>query len=263
MRKIIFILLFCFAALNLSAQGFNWQYSPRLPFDYPFVFAGLSGGADYFIHKGQLDLKEGKGDCCSFRTGTGIGTSFGLAGEFWYTGLIAFSAKLGVTFNNGTFLADGQATPFTEQGTSQRILGRDTVLFQNKLVSNIGYLNLELGAKWRLMESHFHVGAAVEIGYLISNTFTQTESVVSPSWWVYPALNTQQRTVASWTMTNVSKISFSPRIRFGYDLTFGLGMYATPMVTFGFPLQNIADTGSWQTWYFNIGITLYRGLLYR
>ncbi len=255
-------LVFLITTITLQSQGFDWQYSSRLPFRYPYLFAGLSGGFDYEMHETSLILAENNYDCCQFSDGSGFGTAIGLKSEFWLKGIWAVNVHLSYLTRRADFTAPGYSVPFTVFDRQGKIIGHDTASFVNEMQSSLSYITLELGGKRRLFGTHLFAGASFEAGYLVTQKYTQTERVVSPSYFKYND-GSQQRILRSYTIGNIRNFIFTPKLLLGYDIPLGLGLYTTPYVSVGFPLQNIAETGSWNIWSFNFGISILRSIAYQ
>ena len=87
-KKNYILFLFFFVPITFGfAQGFDWQYSPRLPFKFPYLFGGISYNPGYTLNHGNMYLQELEQtkliDCCNFTNGTGFSNSFGLDIEYW------------------------------------------------------------------------------------------------------------------------------------------------------------------------------------
>lgn len=255
---ICFLLLLVSANSLILAQGFDWQYSARLPFKYPYFFGGLAVDAGYLSNYGNINLQEiekgGTYDCCNFANGKGLKTTIGISSEFWYTGELAFQGKLTYSSLSSSFISDGVSLP--------RIIVKDTVHFSNELKSTLKYLSLEIGGKHRLFNSHFSLGVSLETAFLVANNLSQTEKVVSPDYWTYSD-GSQQRTISRGQISGISIINLIPKIKLNYDFNIGLGMYFTPEINLGLPLINVASKADWRTWQFNFSISILRGLLYK
>lgn len=253
---------FIISNTGAEAQGFNWQYSARLPFAYPYLFAGLTSNVDFNFHNSNLRLTEGNFDCCGFGSGTGYGRGIGLATEYWVNGLTAVNFQLALKQYSGDFVADGQKLPFTVFDKNGSIIGRDTVLFRNDLRADLGYVSLEAGGKWRLFESHFFAGGAINVGYLISSDLSIEEYVVSPDYWVYTD-GSRRRSPVNYSITGVRRLNIVPKLNFGYNLAIIPGMYIAPQIEAGFPLLNIASDGDWRMFSFSFKITLLQSIAVR
>lgn len=263
MKKIAIILIFCITSISyVYSQGFDWQYSSRLPFNYPYIFAGLTGGAGYSLHNTALDLSEGNGDCCKFTNGSGLNYAIGLTGEYWIRGHWTVNLNLSYYSNKGLFTAPGENLPFTVFDTQGNIIGHDTASFENEMNISLNYLNIQAGTKYRLFNTYFFVGAAIEAGLLINQKVTQTESVVSPSYFRYND-GSQKRELGIHQISDISNFIIVPKLTLGYDISLGLGIYTTPFFTVGFPLQNIAKNGNWTSWDFRFGISILRAITYK
>ncbi len=256
------MILLIVTTLAARSQGFDWQYSSRLPFDFPYLFAGLTGYTGYTMHDALLDLSEGNGDCCKFTEGKGWVSSIGLKSEYWLDGTWAANASLSYFTERGDFTATGQSLPFTVFDSQGKIVGHDTVDFENSMDISLSYLTIEAGGKMRLFKTHLFAGAALEFGYLLQQKSEQTERVVAPSYFKYND-GSQVRTLGTHTISGISNFLFTPKLMLGYDLPLGLDIYITPLVSVGFPLHNISSDGSWKMWNFNFGISLLRAVAYK
>lgn len=254
-RKTLFFLIIFFISSTTSfPQGFDWQYSSRMPTKYPYFFVGGMAEANYLLHYGYIDLTETYSKCCTFEHGKGIGTAFGISSEYW-SGLWAWYGNLSYAKFPGKFLADGF--------TLKRKLDDGTVYdvkYQNEFNSSMSYIFLELGGKYRLLKSHFHIGGGLKFGFLADNSSEQIERIVSPAEERF-ADGTQSQVLSRGKISDIKSYVITPRIRLGYDLTFGLGMYATPSVSIGLPILNISQNAQWQTWSFTFGFSVYKDLL--
>jgi len=263
MRILSYILLILtIGAISLQSQGFDWQYSSRLPFRYPYLFAGLNGGVDYEMHDAALDLSENNFGCCQFNQGSGFGTVIGLKSEFWLKGLWAVNMQISYLTRRANFTADGYQVPFTVFDRQGKIIGHDTATFENEMQSSLSYITLELGGKRRLFGSHLFAGASIELGYLVTQKYTQIERVLGPSYFKYND-GSQERNLGDYTFGNIQNFIFTPKLLIGYDIPLGLGLYTTPYFSVGFPLQNVAETGKWNIWSFNFGISILRSIAYQ
>ena len=263
MRKFAYILsLMLLTTITAGAQGFDWQYSPRLPFRYPYLFGGIVGGMDYERHNTSLNLSENNYECCQFEAGSGFGSTIGLKGELWLQGVWGVSMQLSYLTRRGNFTADGYSLPFTVFDSQGKIIGHDTATFQNTMKSSLSYITLEAGAKRRILGTHLFAGVGIELGYLVTQKYTHTEQVISPSYFKYND-GSQQRELDDYSVSNISKFLFIPKLIMGYDIAVGLGLYTTPFVSVGFPLHNIAQNGKWNTWSFSLGISILHSIVYQ
>jgi|GEM_PF-606543 len=251
--QVLFLICFLFPVASFS-QGFNWQYSSRLPSKYPYLFVGVIAETNYLIHYGYIDLTEGYSKCCTFENGNGIGNGFGLASEYW-KGIWAIYSSFTFSTYPGNFTANGISL--------KRKLNDGNlydVKYQNQFKSTMSYVFLEIGAKYRILQSHLHFGGGIKLGILTNNKAVHTESIVSPAEERY-ADGTQTQTISDGKISDLKSYVITPRIKLGYDLTFGKGLYATPSISLGLPILNIAKNAQWQTWSFTFGISIYKDLL--
>lgn len=243
------ILFFFFLSQSrLTSQGFDWQYSPRLPFDTPVFFIGVNGNLSYNLHYGSIDFTE-RYKCCTFTNGKGIGSIFGINAEYWQTPTIAITGSISYMTVPGNFEADGEPLPVYPSGM---------YYYKNEFNSNLSFVTAELDAKWRLFLTHFFVGAGIRIGVLVSNKSEFYEKIVSPPEAKFND-GTQRRTIANGVISDIQPFFFNPKLNFGYDLNLGLGTYTSIVFSTGFPIVNVSKDSKWLTWIFQFNLKLFKG----
>ncbi len=245
-RIILILLVVILSAVGANSQGFNWQYSSRLPMKYPEFFIGINAGVSFINNNGNIRLDEGEVfDCCKFSSGSGWGNSYGLAAEYWYFPDMALFAHLNYTMDGHTF---------TKQRMGE-IRVTDTLFYENELKSSIDYLNLEIGAKKDFPASHFHYGLSMMLGITLSNSNKITEKVLKPVYFPW-----SERIVSQGRISDLTKFYFLPKVRLGYDIDLGLSTYSTISLTAGIPVINITDNAEWKSWQFGLEIVINRGI---
>jgi hypothetical protein len=237
--------IFHFSFLIGLSQGFDWQYSARMPSDSPITFIGACSEFDYSINTGSVNLSEKNIICTAFNNGTGLGWSLGGQIEHWQTGSIAFIGKL--IFSN-------HSTTFKRQ---ESVPEKDFDLVREfQLTSDLTYLDLELGIKSRIESTHLHIGGGVLLRLLLQNTNDYSWQVVSPAEYY------QQHQLYNGTIKSYNNFLVSPFVSLGYDLNLGLGMYGTISYGISFPIMNQISNEEWRRWNAFISITVLRGVFF-
>ena len=252
MRKSLYILTFILSVSILNAQGFDWQYSVRMPADSPVLFFGLSGEFNHLIHNGSLDLEEANCNCGAYKTGSGEGYTAGIAGEYWTDGLTAFTFSGLYNYSPGKFTVHAEPLYHDNGGV---------LLTKFEFSSKISYLLLEPGIKYRIPGSHLHIGAGLQFGFLLTNSSVHKEIIIGdidePP---FPTNPPSYERIVDGKISELNSVFLQPKIRLGYDLTYGLGMYATPDISVGIPILNLTKSSEWRRWTFSAGVTLYWGM---
>jgi hypothetical protein len=245
MKRLVFIIFFL--PVCAISQGFDWQYSARMPVEYPRLFIGVKSGFSVFNHSAEFQFLQRITDinrpCCHFTDGAGNGYLIGLHGEYWDSGNLAFVASAGINTVNGNFSK--------LSGTERKF---DTLVYtlvtDYRFESSITYITLEGGAKYRLFDSHFHVGGMLEISVLADHNIVVDESKVSPSWDPF-----EYKLYEDGKYPGIAAIVATPEIFAGYDFDiFGPGRYLSVFTSVNIPLTNTMADDKWHRWSFNFGL---------
>jgi hypothetical protein len=223
---------------NLHAQGFNWQYSSRLPTGYPTLFVGVVGSAMQSQHQAMLrytKIENGKEcDCkATFTNTTSIDFTGGVIAEYWLPDAnMALYGVLQAEQRNAQFIADGPIEP-------------------------VNFNNLrELTTKYLLTTSV--INASIEAGFKVK--FTPLP--------LFASIGLQAASILT-TQKNVEQNSTNPRIPYsvknlptdflilnpfvagakasiGADFALSKSMYASPSLFASLPFGSLS--GGENTW---------------
>jgi hypothetical protein len=250
MKKMLLKITLYFIITAASyAQGFDWQFSPRLPFKMPVLFLGAAARYDALQHFGDVNYIEGVNQCAVFSSGKGNGFTVGGYSEYWHTGYLAITGGLLYSSVPAVFLADGDALP---------LASGEVFKTEYEFSAELHYVTLEAAAKYRLFDSHFFSGGGIQFGTRISQSTAQKERVVSPAEGHFND-NSQER-IFDADITGFSRFTFAPQVFIGYDLPVGLGYYLSPTLRAGASLNSLSDDASWRNLNFSVGLALVKGV---
>lgn len=236
------VLIFC--AINVGAQGFDWQYSSRLPSGSPTLFWGGGAKVNYGFHSADIYTLGEEYRCGDYKLGKETGFSLALAGEYWETGALSVWGEAGYRFSSVTFSSIPESQPFKLGGVVYA-LSRE---FQMK--AQFHAIELQAGIKWRFAPTHFHILAGVRGTLALKNTVEQTETILTPIEF------TQAIQYGQTSLAGIRTFYLTPLLGIGYDAELGRGMYATPKVTIGLPLMSHSPVTSWESWDYSLGIVV-------
>lgn len=214
-------ILFLFLAVELHSQGFDWQYSARLPFDTPVFFMGITAGADFSYSFSYLPLLEkGYRPCCDFDRGIGYSGSIGLNFERWFTDYSIFSKLMFGYFR----------TDFDENGIPYPMRYNGTLISEYNYTTYIRQLIIEPGIRYRLFNTNFCLSGSVRTAVVISDSYVISDSKVRHYDAKIPDLN---------------RLYLQLNLGVGYDFSTGLGKYSTIGVQAGIPVTGLTGKESW------------------
>ena len=253
-NKFLIFFLIVIVSPALYSQGFDWQYSARLPHASPEFFIGVSAEASYIKNNAQFNLLEYYVPCTTFNTGTGSNAEGGIHAEYWLDGLWALNSQLYYSAMASTFKKQDVEAALPQNKVTEYVLS-----------TNYNYLSLEIGGKFRIPDSHFCLGAGLGFGFKLSQTSNVDENIISPTNYYFNTNPPSQiRHITQGTELNpVNIVNIIPYITAGYDFNLGLGTYATAYLKVSpsiISLTNTSDGSSWNYISYSFGISINRGL---
>ncbi len=247
-------LYFCFNSIMLISQGFDWQYSPRLPSKYPYFFLGLNAEKTFFMHKSNFLLFEEAITCCKFNGQNSSGFSFGFSGEYWHLA------------NNSIFaLISFSSIPANFSSFNSFPINPDTVLkTEFTLNSKINTINLIAGYKYRILTSYFFISAFFDVGFNLSNDYKIYEKVIEPNNFYFNTNPPSQiRELSQGKINDFNFIILSPGINLGYDLDLGNNYYSSISINVSHSLNKVLKKDDWRITQLSLRIIVFRGIFYQ
>ncbi len=245
----VIMFLICFEAFS---QGFDWQYSYRLPYSIPSQFIGLSGGYSINSSSGDFDFLEDYTPCCKYKSGTGNSIEFGLIYEKWITPLSSVVLKTSYFATNSNFEQTIQVP--RSDGISDYI-----TKYRYSMSENRQTLNLSGFFKHRLMESHLSVLGGINLQFYLNSGATHTEEIISPSNEVYID-GSRKRNIKNGIYGNYNKVPINPTIGLIYDYTTIRGYYTSISTIMHIPITNVVNNELWKEWKFQISVSILKSI---
>ncbi len=228
--KIFFNNCVFFLSGHLFAQGFDWQYSARLPFETPKLYYGANVSYGIISSYGKITFLENRISCPNFENGNGAKFSFGINAELWNTkNQFAYIASLNYDINSLTY------NSYDSVPVSETVFAK----YKSELELNFSNISAAFGLKYRLLNSHFHVSGKVNLDFTITDNFNATERIANPDEIPY-----WERNIANGNIYDIRKITITPDISIGYDVELGRGIYATPKFSLEIPVMSMMENDS-------------------
>ncbi len=240
------------------AQGFNWQYSSRMPMQTPTLFAGVyfSGGIGAF--SGTLEVPEllpNGQECkeCGPYESSGLSSlRFGVAGEQWLGShsVLLFEADIAMSSE----LAESVTAPVP-------VFGGESVTTLLEYESDITQFSLSSSFLRRIGETHFLVGGGLGVDARLSQSVLvrQTIQGTSAAYFEENGVRSKQRVLDVVAPEYVVLSPFAS-LRAGYQFPLALGMFcrASAFVK-AYPLSQVSNT-SWTGYTSGISLSVFLGL---
>lgn len=251
-QKIIPLLvaiIFCsFSTVSLFSQGFDWQYSSRLPTDYPEQFYGVVFGGGLIAQSGSIGHYENGVDvltgvpycseCGKYETGSGNHFNIGMISEKWFDGIYAGNVSLRFEHFSGTF---------SHQYNNGPLRSGESLITEYKLTVFQNYAFLDVSGKRRFFGNFLFAGAGIELGYLLSSSNSETETIISPNNVTFQTNPQSQVRVPDGDLsTGIKKIYFGGKLSIGSDVPLARGLYASPALYLTLPITSVASDAVWR-----------------
>lgn len=225
--------LFNFDTQYLKAQGFDWYYSSRLPFEVPKLYFGANLEYGSLNHNVNLSLREVTNEntyeCCRFSEGAGRSIKIGGMVEYWYEPYSAINFALGFNQNQANFERNTQPLPLPNGDYL------NTKVTYNTIISNI---YLDLGWRYKILESHFFINPSLNVNYYLSSSAGDiTESIISPDYETFSD-GSLVRVIDNGRVPEINSINYNFNFKIGYDFSIDNGIYLSPYLSYMISLNN-------------------------
>jgi hypothetical protein len=245
------LLLFATAGNLIYAQGFNWQWSARLPFEISRNYWGISAkfGLQYAV--GNISFLENKIQCVDYVDGNGNDISLGATFEHWEK-YNRFAYRAGLQYKNNSISSYSiDYVPLNSAITAE---------YRNELAINFSEINLNIGAKYRILNTHFNIGTDIIASYIFEKTFNVTEEILGPP--EVPPFTTNppsyKRDILNGEIASMHYFQIKPAISIGYDMQLGRGTYFEPNISFTIPTFSMFKGTNVHNYITSLGINFYR-----
>ena len=258
--KLLSMVVCCIAITCSTAysQGYNWEWSPRLPLAMPIRYVGVEVSAGFALHKADLLYSEQYLPCCTLSKGTGVPVATMLYAEEWTKPWLAFTVSAGISYQSVNLSAPGDTLPQIGPDDVVR-----TVVTEWQLQTSMTYISLATGARARLFGSHATVGFQLR-GNLSagSSNAVLSEHILQPSDYFFNVQGRQvkERTVDSTNFGQRSSFYLEPTFSIQYDVPLTIGYVLTPLVQVAMPLTSLSTASDWRYYSLMLGVRLSKGL---
>lgn len=213
------------------------------------------GGALLNNHSANFSSFEGAADCATFTSGKGNGLIGSIGYEIPFGSMVHLGLSLGMAKRSADLESDATFVS-REAGTQQTT----SLVLRNTLSSSLSYLEFGTDIRptifERLVGGPLRLFAGARIYVPLSNTFTQSERIVSPANAVFKADDRQQREILSGTMTT------NPKIGFGFSggienvLMISKNVGLTQQIGYDYNVTPVTTDASWNisSLHFQLGL---------
>ena len=251
MRYLLSIALL-FVCFEVYSQGFDWQYSFRLPYFLPSKFIGISGGYSINSSVGDFDFLEDYTPCCKYQSGSGNSFEIGLVYEKWISAISAITVKTSYINTNTNF---SQTIQIPRSDGINDYLAK----YNYKMTEERSSLNLSGLYKYRLMESHLSVLGGLTFSFHLADDAKHTEAILSPETEQFID-GTRSRVIKRGVYGEYNNTTFSSVIGLNYDYAITKGYYSSISASINLPVSNVINNQEWKEWKFLISISILKSI---
>lgn len=231
----IILLIGCCSYL-LNAQDIK---APQMkPKENPWLYIG--GYADYNNNVFSADLKglPGFPSCCpDYTQGTGSGFALGVLAEYPLTPFLRFETRLGYTNLSGRLFKTEVIGRTNDIGATNNITD---VEVQYEIFSKLHAVSIEPAISL-LFFSRIHAQVGYRAALLMTKSFTQNETLLSPDNVFFVADSSRTRNAFSGDIPNINTLQHAASVSVGIDFPVSSRSTLTPEFRYYLPLNNITD----------------------
>ncbi len=222
MKKLILFLIVI--PFTIFAQGFDWQYSDRMPFELPNSFIGAYLQYANGNFSKPIELKEGEEHCCDLANGINSNYGIGFSSEFF------IENGMFDGYGSSICVSVGYAEANQNFNRLQSVPKDINKLLVTKFESatDIQQVNIKIAWKNRIPEYFVYFEFGLWSDYKLGESNSYTEKVVSPSNFDFG--NGETSRILNGITDKVKQINFGLYASVGYDFNLGLGKYLSPFI---------------------------------
>jgi hypothetical protein len=244
-------LLLIVYTLPVWSQGFDWEYSARMPFEIPTLYVGGIVSADVSFHSGNIKSLERTFTCAEYGSGSGFAGGAGLSAEWWIQPKTAIQFSTMLRSSTVEF-----ATP-----TMQLPLATGEFLSERySLSTNALYLSVVAAAKQRFLLPFAFVSAGVQLDSRVSSSISQKVEALEPTWFRYNDTKSTSKQLSNSEITELRQLTASLLLSVGYDLDVGEGQYMLPALFVTLPMVSASPLTDWYSTTFGLRCSWLLGL---
>lgn len=236
-----------FSISNLFSQGFDWQYSARLPYKLPKLFIGGYLGIGIANNTGKFTFLEDHIPCCDYESGYGDLFNLGATSEFWINGNTALSLSANYLRISSNFQKNIEVPRST--GNSDYI-----ATYKYYLDESRDYLGIDMGIKKRIFTTNFSFGGKISLDYLVSNTASHKEKIISPDHETFIDGSTE-RIITNGILRKFNKLILTPQVFLNYDINLGKGYYSSVKLYATLPIMSVIEVDEWNEWKIGLNVS--------
>jgi hypothetical protein len=243
--KLLILIIFFSSLAEVFSQGFDWQYSARLPFDVPTFFTGIDFNSSYNIISSDFNICDKGIPCDTFMNGKSVNISAGIKFEYWSSADLSYFTGANLTYSKNSFLNENMYYYFPEVGN--KILEYEYLRAE--------YIpEIEIGVKYRMrfLLPHIFSSLSLKAGFVASSKEELILRKISEADWLADEIH-----FTGFESLKLSGIMFEPHLKLGYDVNLGLGSYSSIYVDIGLPIQNRYSKGEWYSTKISLGISIF------
>ncbi|MFM2133141.1 MAG: hypothetical protein RL156_422 [Bacteroidota bacterium] len=238
--------LACSLTLSSScyAQGFDWEYSERMPKYSSAWYGGASALYANDGHTSNIDILEKAGAeypeiiCAALTSGSGNDLRISLAGEYWFAGGMSLSLRAGYSTRQALF---------TAQSPDALLFDGSILRTKYELSTNVHALCVEPAVKVCIPSTHVWGSVGLSAEFITGSKTSLIERVLTPSGFVFTGTTSAERLLADRDRVGIRGFVVNPFVSAGVDLDVATDMYVSPSLSLGLPLMSYAEWASWKT----------------
>ncbi len=239
MKKIVLTFVFIVSYFSLLSNEDNLK---------PYFYVGGYAGANLNLHQAGFRELPGIPSCCpKFETGSGLGANFGGLFRLPINMNYSFELKFGYQNLSGKlskeeFIGNSEIRDAKPPYETIEVV---KAISEHSVDGNIQAITFNPMFVWHLpYKFRWNIGA--QIGYLITNQFSQEERLLSPDNIVYSDTKSRLRNVyQNLEIPEVNKLQAFIQTSLSYEIPFGKNMLLLPEVGVAYPLTNVFS-GEWK-----------------
>jgi hypothetical protein len=206
----------------------------------PSYYLGITGGYGLHTYQESYSVYEKGNPCGDFSEGDGKGIIGGITFEYLLSKQLSLVGDILYEDRSGSFKTSELNYPFLDYNNIKQYAD-----LEQSLDITLNYCSIIPSVKYKIFNFGFGFTAGAGFNFLIKNSLTMNETILSPSTITYID-GTRQKKIMDGEIVSVNSFTIDAKAGIFWDFKLSPRVMLTPRVLFSYPILKVTKDYDWK-----------------